>query len=332
MATGLLLLLSCGCANFKLEHQEENAFQGPMPYRSIMPLSLVFPHPIQEKSDLVGKGKTSADWNTLYGSVMVRDGNGPEAIAVDGEFLRTSLYVKHGLNDYIEVGGELPFVHYTSGFLDSTIENFHDMFGFPQGKRDRNPDDQYAAMYSNQYGPYFKANEDGMHLTDIPLYLKIGVLDETTDVCGLALRGTLELPTGNDSAGYGNGGLDSGVGLIWQKRLMPFLACYVNVDHIMRYTPSDFRGVEAANVTHGSLAFESAFTDRFSMVAQTDYQTRPLIDHTKLSEVSQPEWSFTMGLGYRAGETARVKFFFSEGLTTRNAPDFVFGLSLGMVF
>jgi len=141
-------------------------FHGPMPYKSLMPLSALFPHPVPDKAVPLRRGQTEIRWSSLYGSVLVKEASGLDQMQVDGEFLRTTLWVKEGLTDRIEVGIELPFLHNTGGFMDSAIEDFHDFFGFPQGKRDKNPDDQYTAVYQKDGRIFLSSEENGLHRDD----------------------------------------------------------------------------------------------------------------------------------------------------------------------
>jgi hypothetical protein len=296
-----------------------------------MPLSLIFGQPLPDKPGQLDPGQNEVSWITHYASILVKEQKNQEQMSVDGEFLRTSLWMKRGLFDRIEVGFELPFVHFTGGFLDSTIEDFHDTFGFPQGKRDRNPDDQYDVIYRNEQGLFFSAEENGFHLSDIPIYLKVGILEPEEAGLALAARGTLKLPTGDEDDGFGSGKVDGGLGVLLQKNLMPSLACYLNVDHIFRKSPDSFRGVSAANVTHGTLAFEKAFTSAFSILLQTDYQTRPLRS-VDLSVFRHPEWTGSVGAAYHFTERFRMGLTFTEGITTDTAPDFVVGMNMALQF
>lgn len=324
----LVLGLPLGACGTMEDHPP---FSGPVPYRSIMPLSLIFPSPPPETAVPLGRGRTRIEWNTLYGSAFIEESDGSEKATIDGEFLRTSFYVKHGFGGRIEIGAELPFVHYSSGFLDGFIERFHDLFGFPQGKRDKNEDDQYKVSYEKDGVEVFSPEENGIHLADIPIYLKIGLVEPGEHGFGLAARGTVELPTGDEEKGFGNGYIDGGLGVIAQQTFLTSWACYANLDYMFNVSPDSFDGVSAANVAHGSLAVEKAFTDVVSIVVQTDFQT-PRLEHFDAGSFDVPEWTVTAGLAWRMTESGMLKLFFTEGITTHNAPDFVVGVGAGFDF
>lgn len=322
-----LCLFQLGCAS-----QDGTYFlAGPMPYRSMTPLSLIFPHPNPEPAKPLEAGRIEGELNTQYASIMVRDNNNTESIQVDGEFLRTSIKTRFGLGHGLECGVELPYLHYSSGFLDDFIEEFHDFLGSAGGKREKNPDDQFQAEYRNRHGAFLNAREDGIHLGDIPLYLKAGLIQREGVGWGLSIRGLAELPTGSSHRGFGSGRLDTGVGLLFEKMFSPSLICYFSADEIFRRDPSSFKGVRCAHVTHLSGSVEKALNESLSLVLQSDFQTRPLKD-ARLKEFTDPEWSATLGCHVKLSPSMGLKAYFAEGITTDSAPDFTMGLSLRLWF
>jgi hypothetical protein len=329
----LTAALPCGCRTPEGvdPDSEPKVFAGPFHHRSMMPLSLIFASPIPDDTRILPDRENRLSWNTTYASVFVKEERSGDRISVDGEFLRTSLLLERGLGGRVQLGLELPFLYYSSGFLDSLIENFHDAFGFPQGDRDQYPRDQYDVTYIEGGNHFFDAEEDDFSLADIPLYCKVGLVDPEETGFGLAARGILEFPTGDEDKGFGSGKYEGGAGLLAQNSFCPSFAAYMNADYIMRSTPTNFHGTEVADVTHLSLALEKAFTHVFAVVVQTDYQTRPLKDGD-LQEFDRPEWNVSFGVGWQTTDRTRLKLFFSEGITTHNTADFAVGMSLGTRF
>ena len=322
-------LFLSGCS--ALDEADTKLLAGPIPHRSMMPLSLIFPHPRPERSSVLSRGTVEAGLQSTYSSIFVSKTKRGETVLVDGEFQRTALTLRCGLGRRVEINAEIPFLRYTHGFLDDFIENWHDFFGMPQGGRDRNPDDRYAANYTNGAGTFFSAHNHGFHLGDVPLTVKVNLLDPDSDVVGMALRGLVEFPTGNDSSGFGNGKMDAAAGALFEKRF-ELLTLYTSVDHAIRRSPSSFRGgVHAAPVTHVSFAAEVPFGRRFSLVAQTDYQTRPLKGaHMKV--LTRPQWSGGFGGAFRLGKRSVLRVYFIEDFITHTSPDFTAGAEISWRF
>jgi|GEM_PF-2639227 len=306
---------------------DDLAFTGPLPYRSLMPLSLIFPHPLPERAAILPDGVVETEIRSDYGTIFVDDRRGAERILVDGEFSRSSLTARTSLGSRVEVGVEIPFVRYLSGRFDDFIDDWHSVFGLSPGHRDEAPENRFGVNYGNGDGTFFAAEEDGFHLADIPLTVKVGLLDPADDTLGLALRGLIELPTGDDEKGFGSGKVDGGAGVLVEKRFGEW-AFYLSADHVFRSTPDSFEGVRAAHVTHGSLAAEYLISPTVALVAQTDYQTRPL-DGARLGEFVDPQWSGLLGAAFRLGESTMLRLSMAEGFTTESAPDFV--VSAGLV-
>ncbi len=266
-----------------------------------------------------------------YASIFVSDLSGTERILVDGEFCRSALVFRLGLPESVigdfpdfvegvEVGFEIPFLRYVSGRFDGFIEDWHSFFGLPQGRRDKNPDDRYGVDYANGSGSFLTAEEDGMHLADIPVTVKVGLFDPAEAALGVALRGVIELPTGDEGDGFGSGRLDGGIGVLLEKRYEE-LAVYFSLDQIFRKSPDSFDGINAAHVTQGSLAAEYRLSDGFSVILQTDYQTKPLTG-ARLREFADPQWMGAVGGVFRLTADTSFRIAIAEGLTVYTAPDF----------
>jgi hypothetical protein len=347
MATQGLTLLLCSiflffCAGCATEAgfggaSLKRTFFGPIPSRSLMPLSLIFPQPVPEKVSPLPAGAVESEIRVEYASIFVSDVSGAERILVDGEFCRSALAFRFGLPqsvtdalsrfvDGIEVGFEIPFLRYVSGRFDGFIEDWHSFFGLPQGNRDKNPNGRYGVDYANGSGSFLTAEEDGMHLADIPVTVKVGLFDPAEAALGLALRGVIELPTGDEDDGFGSGGLDGGVGFLVEKRFEE-LAVYFSLDQIFRKSPDSFHGIDVAHVTHGSLAAEYRLFESFSVVLQTDYQSKPL-NGAHLREFVDPQWMGAVGGVFRLTGDTLFRIAIAEGLTVDSAPDFTVSAGL----
>jgi hypothetical protein len=309
-------------------------FAGPIPYRSMMPLSIIFPHPMPDRASPLPAEGMKLEVNADYASIYIEEVHGAESILVDGEFMRTAFAFRVGLGRVLgreaELGVEVPLLHYTGGFMDSFIMDWHDFFGMSQGNRDRVSNNQYGVAYADDSGTFFTADENGVHLGDIPVTLKVGVLDPAEDDFGLAVRGLVELPAGSESRGFGSGKVDGGVGFLAEKRF-DRLAVYLAVDEVFRKNPDSFDGLHVAHVTHASLAAEYAVSRAVSVILQTDYQTAPL-KNASLTQFEDPQWMGGLGAAFRLSDRSLFRIAFEEGLTTDTTPDFTISAGYAILF
>lgn len=70
-----------------------------------------------------------------------------DAYYIDGEVGLADLIVQRRLSDYWSAYLTIPYIHYGKGVLDSTIESFHDTFGFTQQGRDLVARNRFQLLY-----------------------------------------------------------------------------------------------------------------------------------------------------------------------------------------
>lgn len=139
-----------------------------------------------------------------------------DAFYFDGTTSVLNLTVHRAINDDWTVYGILPLHHYTGGFLDSTIESFHDAAGFDDFGRPLVARDAFQA--------FFKLGEAQSMLTDVPRTNALAdpviggrwrglALGDWDVVVELAAK----LPWGADVPFFSSGHADTGVQVSWQR-------------------------------------------------------------------------------------------------------------------
>src|SRR5262249_21272075 len=120
--------------------------KGPLPTRSEMPLSRLFPQMPLESARVEATHETLASGTLSYTSVFSQSGDPVWFAEEDGELLVGGLSARHGVGAGMELGVEVPVMYTTSGFLDSFIHSYHNAFGLPQGGRDNEVNDQFSCI------------------------------------------------------------------------------------------------------------------------------------------------------------------------------------------
>ena len=137
--------------------------------------------------------------------------SGSERLSIDGETYRQALALRHGFGDGWEAVLELSVVSHAPGVFDGFIENWHEFFALPQGGRDTAPRDRLAIRY-DRGGRARVAVTDGVtSLGDIALGVGHQVKRNFLANDGLAIRGVVKLPTGDEDALAGAGGLSASI-------------------------------------------------------------------------------------------------------------------------
>ena len=142
------------------------------------------------------------------------------AYYVDGETARLTLDLDWGVSRRIDLRATLPFVARTGGFLDGSIEKYHETFGFPDGGRPPFARDQYIVGLSDRGSTVFlDGAPGGVGFGDLLLETRVALAPPGSPTFALAATASVELPTGDPDRLDGNGSLDAGVGLIASWRL-----------------------------------------------------------------------------------------------------------------
>jgi len=158
---------------------------------------------------LAGNSEVSFSWDLASNYTLGKNAN--EQVVFDGESHRLAVRLDHGLNAGWEVGVEVPMIAHREGFLDSFIENWHDLFGLPQGGRDQATDNQLNYSYQKNSIPLFSLQDEEVGLGDLRLLLSRQLC--RTEDSALALHVSLELPTGDDDELLGSGSVDLAIWL-----------------------------------------------------------------------------------------------------------------------
>jgi len=313
-------LIAAACAPLPLG--PDSRVRGPIAARNQHPLALTVLALPPRRAATLARGRTGVELMSVYTSIY-ESGLGPgERVVFDGEVLRSSATVRQGVGPNTDVELQLAAVYTSSGFLDGFADAFHDTLQFADGGRSRAADDQHDMRLVRNGRTIYEVHEDEVALADVPVIVTHRVLAEDDGTPGVALRAGVELPTGSESAGAGNGGLDWGAGVVIEKN-WPRWSITGGVDLVIPSTPDSFAGsgVDLSNVLQLQNGYEYRWTDRFSLLAQL-FWTSPMIDDFSLEEISRDV--LDVGLGFAVDTSRRSKFTmsFHEDLVAATGPDF----------
>lgn len=153
------------------------------------------------------------DWTTEY----FERGNDREALTLDAETRRLALSYRRGFGGSIvplqgwEWSAELPLLDSGGGSLDGLIENWHELFGLPNGGREQAPRDRYRIRYVRDGVTLLDLEKGQTGLGDLRLGVGRALGERWT------LRAMLQLPTGD--AGRLSGGHTGGA--LWTDFTLP---------------------------------------------------------------------------------------------------------------
>lgn len=242
-----------------------------------------------------------------------------EDLRIDGEAVRLGLQHRWTWGGTV-LGIELPLLVTGGGVLDSTIENWHDWFGLPNGGREQLAQDAYRYRYLRNGTPVFDFGGSDAVVGD----LRLSAARCTQG--GGCWRALLQLPTADADRLLGGGlGLSA-----WYERGYA-------LDDASRWTGAIAAGASALRsdgpleeqqetlVPFGWLSLGYALTPSLEAGVQF-YGHGPLYDDSELEALSRAGGQIVFGFRYRATAHTQWRLAVQEDLITRSSPDFVIHL------
>jgi len=212
--------LFCLCtfaAQARGDWQETRPF-GPLPMRSQNPLYLQLLSMPLESAKAVQAQSFESTLQITYSNIFEYYPIGPDFVFYDMELWRTAFNWKYGISERLDVGVEIPVVSQVGGFLDGFIQGYHDTFGFPNGGRQREPQNQYRFFLSRNGQTLIDYNRQSLGLADVVLRCKYQLTDfHKPQAFKASVALYAKLPTGEVDAGLSSGFADFGVSVFGQK-------------------------------------------------------------------------------------------------------------------
>ncbi|MBI4161027.1 MAG: DUF3187 family protein [Acidobacteria bacterium] len=219
----------------------------PAATRELLLPYLVFLHPLPEAAELLARGAARltvsvSESNSFAGTTAFRSLASPvpgarvevdralvdqfrqdhpdaDLFFTDGEVLWTDLGFRLGVNEWLEVGVDLPLVRYTGGVLDPSIEGFHDTLGLPDdGRNDFERGAFHLALFLGGSDLFVEGTPSDFGVGDLTLTAKIPLFRGPDGAPAVAGAAYLKLPTGSEARLLGSGSLDFGAQILFSRR------------------------------------------------------------------------------------------------------------------
>ncbi len=309
------------------------SIHGPIPVRNQHPAQLTVLHLDPVAATALPQGLVAARVSTAYTSMFLGGSTATSAFAMDGEIMRTSLGLRTGIGSGLEIGFEAPLLHTTSGFMDSFLIGYHDLFGFPDQGRSEVENNRFQVFAEQDGHRVYELREASLEFGDVPISGTCTLIPVRRTANGwgdpgLAARFGVELPTGDEDAGFGNGQVDYALGLCatWP---LPIGALHAEAQRTFAGSPRLARnaGYSFADVTAGSLTLELQPLRGLGLLAQCSWETAALAD-LELDRANRDAMLLWLGSRLRLEGDLFLEVGFGEDLSKNIAPDFTAWLSM----
>lgn len=298
--------------------------RGPLATRIQHPLALTTlgfrPRRAAAQPEGTAAWSVAGSYANLYSTGVA----GVHDVRFDGELASVVLGARYGLGGGADLELELPVSFATGGFLDELIEEFHGLFSLPNADRELDGTDQFDMSLSSNGQEIYGLREEEWSLGDVPIVLSIAGGPAGLDPAPAwrsALRFGVELPTGSETNGFGNGGVDVGAALALERstgRWSQFLG--LSVTHAAQPAAFEAAGVRLNDAWEGWGALELRASDTASMVLQLLFRS-PLTSELGVETLDDPILDLGVGLVRDLGPRSRVFVSFHEDLISHTGPD-----------
>lgn len=293
------------------------SFDGPLSVRNHFPLFLHANAPVLESATIF----RSFSAYLLYSSIHTVRSSARWSVSLDMEISELAFRYTGKMSDSFGFGVELPLFSFNSGVLDGFLESYHDMFGLPDYGKSERPRNDFLYEVWKDGRMIIKGNSGKTGIGDIRFSLKKVIYNGDPVI---SIKTAIELPTGNESHGFGNGSLDFMGSLLIDKRLSKRLLIYGNAGMVF---PGNLKAEETIDLReyfYAGIGIEAAAWEKLHLLGQLFVQTSPFPD-TDISAVDRTAVMISLG-GRYAFKDNSIEFSFTEDMSTSGAPDFTASL------
>lgn len=243
--------------------------------------------------------------------------NNNESITLDYEAYRFNLAYQYGLDENWALKLDIPVIHQSSGFFDSAIDDWHDIFGLPRGKRPTVEHDQYSLRYDYLSQSLIDLDETSASLGDIQIAFARSVLaDKDTSI---SLWAGIKLPTGDKNKLNGSGATDLSAWLAMNQQLNDNWLVNLNAGAVV-LGDNTYQGMPLSDYAlYGHVMLGWLITDTINLKVQLQGHTS-YYDKSQL-DILADTYFLTFGTSIKISSCQQLDFAISEDIKVDSSPD-----------
>ncbi len=207
------------------------------------------------------------------------------------------------------------------GFLDQTIEGWHDFFGLPQGGREQAENNQIHLLYQQDGQDIINSTQSEQGLGDIQLAMGYQINKASQ------LWFSVEIPSSNSSEFMSNDATDLALWYSANSISKSSLSTYGSIGIVFPANSGLLKNRLNDHYLFGQFGLNYIFNPAYHFILQTDFHS----EIEKYSQLDAFEPSLQVQFGLRLPtlfESHQLELFFSEDIFPGLAPDITFGLRI----
>ena len=265
------------------------------------------------------------DTHLAVASHFVAAEDDSDSVIFDGETVRYSLALEYGWQQDWSLRLTVPWVSHGAGFLDSSINSWHNTFGLSDGGRAAFPQDQFRYQYSNASYEVSQFDE-GDSMGDVRLELNRSLFQDADRAAALTLG--YKAATGDTQHFTGSGAEDVFATLRYSAKELWQLP--VSWHAQAGYTWVGTSKLLGPNQRHGlwfaGLGVDWRIAQRWSLLAQFDSHSGVL--NSPVAALGKTSGLLSFGLRFSPNRSWMLEVGVIEDIIVETAPDVTFQASL----
>jgi hypothetical protein len=294
------------------------ALSDPFPVRDQNPLLAGFELPAMHPVDIPNEWTFDASFSWASSAIVQTAAR--ETLIVDAETRELRMSLGRGFGNGYAVRIDVPYRQTTGGSLDNFIDEWHDIFGLPEGARPSLPRDALQITYDRDGRRLIDERASQSGIGDISLQL--GKRFGTSPFAGWI---TVKLPTGNADTFTGSGSVDVGAALAFEHSFGDRYGVYAQLAGTWLGDTDRLRQQQENLVWSGVLGVHARVFKNLTLTAQLDAHSAVYdsgVDY--LGEAL----ALTLGGSYRVGERWKLSIGVTEDIDVDSTSDVVFVFQL----
>jgi len=250
-----------------------------------------------------------------------------ESVKLDGETWRTSLNASYVMSKHSQISLSIPYLRHSAGYLDSSIYNWHDALGLPQGGRTKETNDNIDIRYLRNNKDVLSQQKTTSGIGDIRIKLGYSLPMYERD---LVIQSEIKLPTGNIDYLTGSEGTDLSLGLIINDKKT------LNAQNISFWYGGAVSYLEDSKSPLSENQNNTVFSGRTglgwvvnkSITLKTQLDAHSAVYDSNTPELGDPGVMLTLGGDIHFSSRYRLELSGVEDMMTDTSPDIIFTAKL----
>lgn len=290
-------------------------------HRSLDPLTATIGLPVSAARPAPGESQ----WQLAFehGSIFTGGRSSGEQLLLDGETSRLALRYARAASACLSVELAAEAIAHGGGVFDTAIDDWHQLFGLPDGSRDEAPINALSYRYQNDSGDGFSVRDPVQGLGD--LSLAVAQSWRCAGHSSPLLRVGLKLPSGQRRSLLGSGSTDTFADIQLPLQPLGKRGWYSASAGLLIPGRVDGFPAQRRLVAYASTVAGWRLTHRWQAVAQIDART-PVFD-SPLTELGSASMVLTTGVRAGFGRRHRFELSIAEDLIVDTAQDIVLRLA-----